>query len=96
MADDLIRRQDAIEVLKTDCSWLMYDEYGNLTQDGRTIIDAIESIPTAEPTLNEEKIAAEYCMKHWLVMVSMETYEQLIAYYGRVNGLLYAKGGEDD
>lgn len=45
--------------------------------------DTIESIPTAD----EEKIATEYCMKRCLVMLTMDTYEKLIAYYNRGTGL---------
>ncbi len=39
------------------------------------------------PTADEEKIAREYCMKHFLVMMTMDTYQKLIACYNRVNGL---------
>ena len=37
------------------------------------------------PTIDEEEIAAEYCMKRCLVMITMDTYEKLIAYYNRGN-----------
>lgn len=47
------------------------------------------------PTVDAGKIAVEYCMKHCLVMISMVSYETLIAYYGRRNGLLFDERIED-
>lgn len=47
------------------------------------IVDDIDEQPTAD----EEKIATEYCMKRCLVMITMDTYEKLIACYNRCAGL---------
>ena len=41
----------------------------------------------AIPTADEEKIAIEYCMKNGLVMITIDSYETLMAYYDRINGL---------
>ena len=57
--------------------------------------EAIDRIADFEPTVDMEKIAVEYCMKHSLVMISMASYETLVAYYGRRNGLLFDERIDD-
>lgn len=69
-----------------------FQEWQNLFswEDGATeraiISRAIQTLQN-QPTADEEKIAAEYCMKHCLVMITLDTYEELIAYYSRGIGL---------
>ena len=43
----------------------------------------IENVVKYFLTVDEENIAIEYCMKRCLVMITMDTYEKLIAYYNR-------------
>ena len=57
---------------------------------GRERLDTRElimSLINRMPTADEWKIATEYCMKRYLVMITMDTYEKLIAYYNRGTGL---------
>lgn len=54
-----------------------------LPEDRELALKVLKSIKTVD----EEKIAREYCMKHFLVMITMDTYETLNAYYNRINGL---------
>ena len=70
---DLIRRQDAIEEVKA------LFEMGDCYCDKSSIVGMLNSLPVAD----EEKIATEYCMKHCLVMITIDSYEKLIAYYSR-------------
>ena len=46
--DDLIRRQDAIDALTTECSWTFYDEHGQLTPNGKEILGALKNIPSVD------------------------------------------------
>lgn len=46
--DDLISRQVAIDTLTTECSWALYDEYGQLTPNGEEIIGTLKKIPSAQ------------------------------------------------
>ena len=46
---DYISRQAVIETIETDCSWDMFDEWGNLTPVGESIIEAIKRVPSVEP-----------------------------------------------
>ena len=45
--DDLISRQVAIDTLTTECSWIIYDEDGQLTPDGEEILGTLKEIPSA-------------------------------------------------
>ena len=38
------------------------------------------------PTIDEQKIAVEYCKKRNLVMITAESFEVLKAHYNRING----------
>lgn len=53
---DCISRQAAIEAIETDCSWDMFDEFGNRTRIGERIIEVIKKVPPSKP---ERKIG------HW-------------------------------
>ena len=77
---DLIDRRKAIKAVEDlqDCYNGFSDSY-----DKACIIGLLEELPD----IDVEKIATEYCMKRCLVMVSMDTYETLIAYYNRGSGL---------
>ena len=46
--DDLIRRQDVIGALTMECSWIIYDEHGQLTPNGEEIIGTLKKIPSAQ------------------------------------------------
>ena len=46
--DDLIRKQAAIDALTTECSWIIYDEDGQLTPDGEEILGSLKNIPSAQ------------------------------------------------
>lgn len=46
--DDLIRRQDVSGALTMECSWIIYDEYGQLTPNGREILRTLKKIPSAQ------------------------------------------------
>lgn len=37
------------EMLKTDCSWELFDDWGNYKPEGKAIMNAIDRCPTAEP-----------------------------------------------
>lgn len=85
-----------------------FERYFGIISSGRATTDdviyaykvgyneAIDNILDFEPAVDVEKIAVEYCMKHSLVMISMHSYETLIAYYGRRNGLLFDERSDDD
>ena len=67
---DLISRQAAIEALSGGSGC------GNVCRR------SIERIPSVD----EQKIAVEYCKKRNLVMITAESFEVLKAYYNRING----------
>ena len=46
---DCISRQAVIDTIETDCSWDMFDEFGNRTPTGECIIEAIKRVPSVEP-----------------------------------------------
>ena len=46
---DLISRQAAIDALRTDCSYTMYDDWGNLTPAGEEIERVLNNLPSAQP-----------------------------------------------
>ena len=50
---DLIRRQDAVNALQTNCSWAIFNEYGQYTPDGDEIIRTLVDLPSAQPDLDE-------------------------------------------
>lgn len=77
---DLIDRRKAIKAVEglQDC----YNGFSD-TYDKACIIGLLEELPD----IDVEKIATEYCMKRCLVMITMDTYETLIACYNRGNGL---------
>ena len=47
--EDCISRQAVIDTIETDCSWDMFDEFGNRTPTGECIIEAIKRVPSVEP-----------------------------------------------
>lgn len=49
-----------------------------------TQLVSLQQILTA-PTIDEQKIAVEYCQKRNLVMITAESFEVLKAYYNRRN-----------
>ena len=51
------------------------------TFDKACIIGVIDE----QQTIEKLDVATEYCMKRCLVMITMDTYETLIAYYNRAN-----------
>ena len=55
------------------------------------LYDILEQMPSAD----EEKVATEYCMKRCLVMMTMDTYEKLIACYNRCAGLRDERRDDD-
>ena len=40
--NDLISRQDVIGALTMECSWIIYDEYGQLTPNGKEILRTLK------------------------------------------------------
>ena len=46
---DLVSRQAVIDTTETDCSWDIFNEWGNRTPIGESIIEAIKRVPSAEP-----------------------------------------------
>ena len=46
--DDVIYRQDAIDALTTECSWTIYDEHGQLTPNGKEILETLQAVPSAQ------------------------------------------------
>ena len=46
--DDLIHRQDVSGALTMECSWIIYDEYGQLTPNGKEILRTLKKIPSAD------------------------------------------------
>lgn len=46
---DLVSRQAITDTIETDCSWDMFDEWGNRTPIGECIIEAIKRVPSVEP-----------------------------------------------
>ena len=46
---DLISRQAVIDIIETDCSWDIFNEWGSRTPTGECIINAIKSVPSVEP-----------------------------------------------
>ena len=60
--DDLIRRQDAIDALTTECSWTFYDEHGQLTPNGKEILGALKNIPSVDAV---EVVRCKDC-KHYI------------------------------
>ena len=77
------------EKLKAHYSWWECTESGN---EQKKVFDTIIDL---QPTADEEKIATEYCMKRCLVMMTMDTYEKLIACYNRCAGLRGERKTED-
>ena len=45
---DLIDRQSAIDALKTDASFVMFDDHGNYTADGLRILEVLTALPSAQ------------------------------------------------
>ena len=45
---DLIERQAAIDALKTDASFVMFDDHGNYTADGLRILEVLTALPSAQ------------------------------------------------
>lgn len=58
---DVIYRQAAIDALKTECSWTIYDEHGQLTPNGEEILETLKKIPSADAV---EVVRCKNC-KHW-------------------------------
>ena len=48
---DLIDRQDLINALETDCSWEIFDDWGNRTPTGQAVIETIKKLPSAQPEI---------------------------------------------
>ena len=46
---DYISRQAAIEALKTDASFVMFDDHGNYTADGLRILEVLTALPSVQP-----------------------------------------------
>ena len=46
---DLVSRQAVIDTIETDCSWDMFNEWGNRTPTGELIVEAIKRVPSVEP-----------------------------------------------
>ena len=55
-------------------------------QDAKTMVYETKKL-TDFPTTDEEKIATDFCMKRGLVMVTIGSWETLLAYYQRGTGL---------
>ena len=49
MNKDTIYRQAAIEALKTDASFVMFDDHGNYTADGLRILEVLTALPSVQP-----------------------------------------------
>lgn len=45
---ELIDRQAAIDALKTDASFVMFDDHGNYTADGLRILEVLTALPSAQ------------------------------------------------
>lgn len=54
---DLISRQGAIDALKTDTHYIMFDEWGNFTADGLQLMEIVTGLPSAQP----EQHLDEWC-----------------------------------
>ena len=46
---DLISRESVLDAVRTECSLIIFDSYGNLTFAGERIIEAIKKVPSIEP-----------------------------------------------
>ena len=62
---DLISRQAAIDALKTDASFVMFDDHGNYTADGLRILEVLTALPSVQPEpltlrVNNELTKEEY------------------------------------
>lgn len=77
---DYIDRQKAIDAVRS-----YYDECDEREE---SIEERIEQLPSAD----ELTIVTEYCRKRNLVIITMEFFRVLQAYYNRQNGM----GGERD
>ena len=59
--DDLIHRQDVSGALTMECSWIIYDEYGQLTPNGKEILGTLKKIPSVDAV---EVVRCHKCV-HW-------------------------------
>lgn len=48
---DYISRQAAIDALKTDASFVIYDDHGNYTADGLRILEVLTALPSTQPEI---------------------------------------------
>lgn len=48
---DLIDRQAAIDALKTDASFVMFDDHGNYTADGLRTLEVLTALPSVQPEI---------------------------------------------
>lgn len=65
---DCIFKQAIIDTIETDCSWTMFDEWGNRTPIGECINEAIKRMPSVESERKSGKWKStiHHC-RRWIV-----------------------------
>ena len=81
---DLISRQAAIDAVTRYCT----------RYDLRELLADIEAIP-AQKEITQTQVA-EYCGKGGLVVITVDTFDDIIAYYNRRNGMEPYKGEQNE